>query len=71
MLHEFASISCRLDLLCIVFCFLLLFKFELVLDHRYESAVRVVFGSIKLNNPPPASKTATMNVGAGQYKSSN
>lgn len=38
---------------------------------RYESAVRVVFGSIKLMRPPPASSTATMNVGAGQYKSSN
>lgn len=33
------------------------------------SAVRVVFGSIKLNKPPPANKTATINVGAGQYKS--
>lgn len=42
-----------------------------MLDHRYESAVRVVFGNIKLNKPPPASKTATINVGAGQYKSSN
>lgn len=37
----------------------------------YESAVRVVFGSIKLSRPPPASRTATMNVGAGQYKSSS
>lgn len=43
----------------------------LVQVHRYESAVRVVFGNIKLNKPPPASKTATINVGAGQYKSSS
>lgn len=37
--------------------------------HRYESAVLVVFGSISDNKPPPASRTATINVGAGQYKS--
>lgn len=49
-----------------------LFSFNLVCrNHRYESAVRVVFGSIKLNKPPPANKTATINVGAGQYKSSS
>lgn len=35
----------------------------------YDKAVRVVFGNIKLNKPPPASRTATMNVGAGQYES--
>lgn len=44
---------------------------DLVQDHRYESAVRVVFGSIKHISPPPASRTATINVGAGQYKSSS
>lgn len=38
---------------------------------RYDSAVLVVFGSIKHNNPPPASNTETMNVGAGQYRSNN
>lgn len=43
----------------------------MVQDHRYESAVRVVFGSIKHIKPPPANRTATINVGAGQYKSSN
>lgn len=36
----------------------------------YESAVLVVFGSIKLIRPPPANRMATINVGAGQYKSS-
>lgn len=51
-----------------IFC---LYKWFLVQDHCYESALRVVFGSIKHIKPPPASKTATMNVGAGQYKSSN
>lgn len=37
---------------------------------RYDSAVRVVFGSIRDMRPPPANNIATMNVGAGQYKSS-
>lgn len=34
-------------------------------------AVFVVFGSNKLIKPPPANRTATINVGAGQYRSSN
>lgn len=59
----------------VVVFFFLHFLFYFILRcaelRRYESAVRVVFGSIKLSRPPPASKTATMNVGAGQYKSSN
>lgn len=37
----------------------------------YVRAVFVVFGSMRLMRPPPASRTATINVGAGQYKSSN
>uniref|UniRef100_A0A182VAJ0 Uncharacterized protein n=1 Tax=Anopheles merus TaxID=30066 RepID=A0A182VAJ0_ANOME len=35
-----------------------------------DSAVRVVFGRNRHIRPPPASRTATMNVGAGQYRSS-
>lgn len=34
-------------------------------------AVFVVLGNSKLIKPPPARRTATMKVGAGQYKSSN
>lgn len=30
-----------------------------------------MFGKNKHNNPPPINKTATINVGAGQYKSNN
>lgn len=37
---------------------------------NYASAVRVVFGKKRHMRPPPASKTATINVGAGQYISS-
>lgn len=34
-----------------------------------ESAFLVVLGSNKHMSPPPARRTATMNVGAGQYVS--
>lgn len=35
----------------------------------YVRAVFVVFGSSRLIRPPPARRMATINVGAGQYKS--
>lgn len=61
----------NMNSLCFVWLVLFCLLFLVCRNHRYESAVRVVFGSNKLNNPPPANSTATINVGAGQYRSSS
>lgn len=37
---------------------------------RQESGSRVVFGKNRQRRPPPMSRAATINVGAGQYMSS-
>lgn len=37
----------------------------------YDNGSRVVLGKNKQSRPPPTNRAATMNVGAGQYKSSN
>ena len=40
-------------------------------SYGYDRSFRVVFGNIKHIRPPPARRTATINVGAGQNVSSN
>lgn len=42
-----------------------------IVDSCQDKGSRVVLGRNRHNSPPPINSAATMNVGAGQYKSSN